>query len=93
MDLLNPEDPVTTPEECWNAILRILELDPSKTVIGNLAAGPLEDLIEYHGPSFISTIESESKKNLQFKYLLGGVWKSSTPEIWARVQACREDAW
>lgn len=80
-------------EDAWKAILRILELDPPHHVAEVLAAGPLEDIIEDYGPTFIDRIEAESRRNATFRHLLGGVWKSSSPEIWSRVEACRDGLW
>ena len=87
MDLVEED-----PDACWQAILTILGRQPPERVLGILAAGPLEDLIQYHGPDFIERIESEACKNPAFKQLLGGVWKSSTEEVWARVQKAQPDA-
>ncbi len=67
----------TEPDDCWRAILRVLELEPPDKVISILAAGPLEDLIGRHGPQFIDRIETESRRNPKFRHLLGGVWTSS----------------
>jgi hypothetical protein len=86
---LNDEDP----ELCWRAILEILQRKPRDKVLGVLAAGPLEDLIEYHGPDFIEKIEREAIANPALKHLLGGVWQSSTPGIWARIEAIRGSTW
>lgn len=80
-------------EEAWIAILRILELDPSQEVIAVLAAGPLEDLTDDYGPAFIERIEAESRRNARFRNLLGGVWQSSSSDIWARIAACRDLVW
>ncbi|MDB5762941.1 MAG: hypothetical protein JWQ21_1936 [Herminiimonas sp.] len=77
------------PGLCWKAILEIVDRKPSLKVIGMLAAGPLEDLIHHHGHEYIDRIESEAKNNPDFKRLLDGVWESSTPEIWSRVEAIR----
>ena len=80
-------------EDCWAAILEILSCNPPDSVIGVLAAGPLEDLIEYAGPDFIERIELNARRDPKFRHLLGGVWASSTPSIWARVEAARGGAW
>jgi len=85
--------PDEAPEECWSAILEVLGQEPSQKVISVLAAGPLEDLIELHGPEYIERIESEAKNNPRFRYLLGGVWESSTPEVWSRIEQARDEAW
>ena len=77
------------PEDCWLAILATLSKYPPAEVLGTLAAGPLEDLIEDHGPKFIGRIEAEAGRNSAFRELLSRVWQSSTPEIWARIEkAC-----
>lgn len=81
------------PDLCWRAILKILELSPNDTVISNLAAGPLEDLIHYHGESFINKIEEEARKNPSFRKLLGGVWETGNRDIWCRVEAIRGKPW
>ena len=79
------------PEDCWAAILAVLGRKPSEKVLGILAAGPLEDLIHMHGERFIDRIETEAMRNPAFRALLRGVWKSSTLEIWARVEKAK--AW
>ena len=81
------------PDVIWAAILLTIEKTTNQRVIGVLAAGPLEDLIENHGPTWIDRIEVEALRNPKFKHLLGGVWKSSTPEIWGRVEKARGKAW
>jgi len=54
------------PEDAWRVILAVLWLEPSPPVIGILAAGPLEDLIQYQGESFIGRIEEEARQNPAF---------------------------
>jgi hypothetical protein len=92
MSILGGEEKAKA-EDAWKAILRILELDPPDEVVAILAAGPLEDLIDDYGSLFIDRIEIESRRNSKFRHLLGGVWKSSRTDIWARVEACRGAAW
>jgi len=82
------------PDLCWKAILNILHREPDEAVLGILAAGPLEDLIHYHGDRFIDEIELEARQNPAFRHLLGGVWESSSPEIWNRILEARDNkAW
>ena len=80
-------------EDCWLAILEILVREPPPKILSLLAAGPLEDLIDDYGPEFIERIETESRRNPSFRRLLGGVWQSSTPEIWARIQSAQGQRW
>ena len=78
------------PAECLRLILRILERDPSDFIAGNLAAGPLEDLLCRHGPEVIDSVESEATSVPRFRDLLGGVWRNVIREdIWDRLQALR----
>ncbi|MBV6836809.1 hypothetical protein KWH01_05840 [Xanthomonas campestris pv. merremiae] len=80
-------------EESWATILAILAKNPPDSVIGVLAAGPLEDLIQDSGLHYIDRIELEARRNPAFRQLLGGVWRSGTPEVWARVEAARGATW
>jgi hypothetical protein len=81
------------PEAAWPLILELLKQPLVENAFGGLAAGPLEDLIEYHGPEFIGRIETEARINPKFRRLLGGVWQSSTPDVWARIEAARGSKW
>jgi hypothetical protein len=82
------------PEIAWAAIVALSRqhLDPEQVAV--LAAGPLEDLLAYHGPSFIDRVEKEARVYAAFRHLLGGVWPSSIkPEVWRRVEKIRGTAW
>lgn len=72
------------PEDCWLAILAILDRCPA-AVLGTLAAGPLEDLIDECGAQFIERIELQARRDPKFRDLLRSVCESSSPDIWDRV--------
>ena len=76
-------------ESHWKVINLIVNKSNEQSVIGNLAAGPLEDLIHYHGKQFIDRIETEARKNPLFRHLLGGVWNSGPSELWSRIEKAR----
>ena len=84
---MNSESDVS--ELHWKVINLIIGKSAEQSVIGNLAAGPLEDLINCHGNQVIERIEIESRKNPRFRNLLGGVWKAGSPEIWYRIERAR----
>jgi len=90
---MSPLPDGTSSEDCWVTILEVLSRKPPDSVLGVLAAGPLEDLIDYYGPEFIERIETEARRNASFRHLLGGVWESSTPDVWARVQKAQGEIW
>lgn len=77
-----------SPDECWDVILAILKMDQSDNIMAKLAAGPLEELLVYHGSKVIDRIEQLARQDDEFRKLLGGVWKNSIPdEVWIRLQA------
>jgi hypothetical protein len=73
----------------WDVILQIVSESNNESVLGNLAAGPLEDLIAWHGAKFIERVEAQARRDNRFREVLAGVWQNETPhDVWARVQAC-----
>ncbi len=81
------------PETAWGLILDLLRESLNDNALGCLAAGPLETLIDGHGPLFIDRIETRARHDPKFRRLLGGVWQSSTPDVWSRVEKSREGPW
>ena len=58
-----------------------------RRVVGNLAAGPLEDLLARHGKDMIEAIETEARRDRRMAWAVGCVWQNAmTDDIWARVQ-------
>ena len=58
------------------------------------AAGPLENLLAWHGPQVIDRVEAKARKDPAFRSLLGGVWQNAMPDdIWVRVQAVAGPDW
>jgi hypothetical protein len=81
-------------DRLWPFILEVYKRDLPDRVIGNLAAGPLEDLLAKRGVDFIDRVEELARKDPKFNYLLGGVWRNTmTDEVWQRVQAIRNHVW
>jgi hypothetical protein len=80
------EDPV----EAWNLILTIWSLDQSLPTRQSLSAGPIEELLCFHGESIIPHIERQAKADPSFATLLGGVWQNTMSDsTWNRLQ----EAW
>lgn len=54
-----------------------------------LAAGPLEDLLEAHGPVVIAHLEKIAKIDPRFRLMLSGTWGRDRidPQVWARLVA------
>jgi hypothetical protein len=60
----------TNPELLWLFISSAYKRDLSDKVLGNLAAGPLEDLIEHSGAEYKDRIEDLAIKDERFNDLI-----------------------
>jgi len=79
------------PQLAWEIVLDIFHAPHHESVDGSLAAGPLEDLLAWHGADIIGSLEAKARADRKFKELLYGVWRSTTPsEIWSRVEAAAQ---
>jgi len=79
-------------EKCWQGILAVVARRPSEHVLGVLAAGLLEDLLDDSGPQFIERIEEQAQRDPIFKHMLTGVWRSGSPIVWSKLEAARDNA-
>lgn len=75
-----------SPFDAWECIKDIFDQTSSESVLKNLAAGPLEELLFYHGASIIDELEILSRQNPLFAKLVKGVWSGEMPiNIQAKV--------
>lgn len=76
------------PSAAWDVLLTLIAEARSDEHLALVAAGPMEELLKYHGPEVIGTVEAEATTNSPFRSALSGVWRSSiADDVWARV--CR----
>ncbi len=76
-------------EDCWEGILAVVKRRPSDRVLGMLAAGLVEDLLEESGEAFIERFEEQCRLDPVFRQMLHGVWQSGSPGVWARLELAR----
>ncbi|WP_428332025.1 DUF6869 domain-containing protein [Novosphingobium sp.] len=58
----------------------------AKSVLGHLAAGPLEDLLWFNGAEFIEQVSREAKQDSRVCWMLSLVRRGDmTEELWSRV--------
>ena len=62
------------PVKAWALLQQLLELADTKDLILDVGAGPLEDFIRHHAPSYIQRIESLAANNIRFRKALRNVW-------------------
>ena len=97
--------PQVEPELTWESIRLVMqayqeadfyaeEETEAQTVCGVLAAGPLENLLSFHGGSFIERVEEEARCDRRMAWLLGGVYQfEMTEDIWHRVRLAADDSY
>jgi hypothetical protein len=62
------------PEVAWAVIRAVLAQCNDDRMLSYVAAGPLENLMCWHGPRFIDRVEAEAAASPRFLRALGGVW-------------------
>jgi len=74
------------PQRAFDIILDLIRRGPSKEVLGQIGAGPLEELISANGREIIDRLEAEAVRNPDLADLLNGVYRLDTPDdVWRRV--------
>ena len=79
--------PDNRPEELWELIVKIVELGPGPDVTDILSAGPLEDLITFHGEQMLPRVEALANESRLFRELLQGVWLNDSDGPFVRSYA------
>jgi hypothetical protein len=78
------------PSEAWKLILTIWSFDQSLPTRKGLCAGPIGELLCFHGEYIIPYVERQAKVDPSFARLLGGLWQNTMSDaIWNRLQ----DVW
>ena len=76
------------PETAWNFLQKMWKLATTDQMLANIAAGPLEDLLKYHGEKFVDVVVEAAQSDPVFKKMLGAVWQNTIPDdVWNRVKA------
>ena len=97
VSVLDRDLPKEQPELCLAAILEVLgRIDTSSPnhLLGALAAGPLEDLLNHNGDAVVAELDLLARREPNFRLLLNGVWESGIkPDILARLAKYRGNPW
>ena len=82
------------PDIQWDFLLDLLAASPDgDSVLGHIAAGPLEGLLGRFGAEVIERVEAEAGRSPKFRRALGGVWRHQMSDaVWARVRAIQTTA-
>src|SRR5260370_33200653 len=63
------------PTEAWRLIREMVDVAPDD-LLGAIAAGPLENLLNWHGKEFVKRVETAATTDWRFQQCLRGVWLS-----------------
>lgn len=75
------------PDHAWKAICEIYRSRPEEIVLANLAAGPVEDLLVYHGDVALPWIARYCSDEPGFVSVLEMVWRNDmTESAWTGLQ-------
>lgn len=76
------------PERLWLLTREMIQRTTDEEALAYIAAGPLEDILAYHGNEFIERVETQARRDPNFRKALCGVWGNSRfPHIYGRVHA------
>jgi ribosomal protein L11 methylase PrmA len=71
----------TDPNESLKIIIELVKESPNDIILANIAAGPLEDLINNFIVEVIDDIEELARQNPKFRRCLSGVWLNDSIDI------------
>jgi hypothetical protein len=78
------------PDEAWPVVLALVRAARGDLDLAGVAAGPIEQLLNYHGLRMIDEVEREAAQSSSFRRALSGVWSSEIPQpVWERICAAR----
>jgi hypothetical protein len=80
------------PGLCLQFLTAMLNRTNDEEVLAVLAAGPLEDMLVYHGAEVIDAVEKLAHEDNRFRQLLFGVWRNTIDaSTWRRLEELRRD--
>ena len=97
--------PREEPQLTWETIILVVKAYPeadfyseaateAQAACSLLAAGPVEDLLSFHGQDFIDRFEREAHLDRRVAWVLGGAWQfQMNDEIWDRVRLVSDETY
>ena len=61
------------PAAAWTVVLEMVRRAPEE-LVGDIAAGPLEDLVKRRGVELIDELETAARREPRVRQALGGIW-------------------
>lgn len=77
-------------ERAWKITCEMIRITADESALAYIAAGPLEDLLKYHGATFIDRVERLAQNDPHFRSALMGVWGLRTPILERVEKVCNK---
>ena len=81
------------PVEQWAFLQAAVDLAESDDELLEIAVGPFEHLLGFHGEAYIGLVESVAAGNPKFARMTTNSWRHAmSDDVWRRVQAIQKKA-
>ena len=81
------------PDRALATIFAIMQMTDDQTILGGLAAGPLEDFLGVQGGAYVDTIHTLALEHRRLREVLDGVWQGAMPKrVWHRIEILKQSA-
>jgi len=81
------------PDRALSVIFAAMQLTDDEQILGNLAAGPVEDFLGVHGETYLDTFHKLALEHRRLREVLDGVWQGSMPKrVWHKIEILKQKA-
>jgi hypothetical protein len=81
------------PAAGWRLTFLLVNKSPSDEALAYIAAGPLEDLLTFHGPTLIDDVAVAARADERLQLALSGVWVESCQSRLGALVCTDERIW
>jgi hypothetical protein len=79
------------PDRALAVIFAVMQLTDNQKVLGQLAAGPLEDFLGIHGRQYLTVFHTLALEHRRLREVLDGVWQGAMPkDVWHQIEILKQ---
>jgi Family of unknown function (DUF6869) len=79
------------PDRALAAIFAVMQLTDDQKVLGQLAAGPLENFLGVHGREYLRLFHTLALEHRRLREVLDGVWQGAMPkDVWHQIETLNQ---
>jgi hypothetical protein len=83
----------SAPDQALATMFGVMQMTDDQSVLGGLAAGPLEDFLGVHGEAYVDTIHALALEHRHLREVLDGVWQGAmSKHVWHRIEILKQSA-